>query len=294
MKLLTYRYNGDEAVGVFDTSGEKIIPIATLGLTYPTMNELIQHATAAELRTLKEAAAKPSPDGIPYDAVTKVAPIPEPRQDVICMGFNYLDHVGESAKFKGLAPPTVPEYPVYFSKRVNCAVADGAPICGHLDLDPQLDYEVELAVIIGKDVKNVLPERATEYIFGYTILNDVSARTLQTRHGQFYFGKGLDDFTPMGPWIVTADEFPDPPQMALRSYVNDELRQDSHTKQMLFPIPRVIAELSAGMTLKAGTIIATGTPAGVGMGFDPPRFLKAGDTVTCEVEGIGRLTNTVG
>ena len=156
-----------------------------------------------------------------------------------------------------------------------------------------LDYEVELAVIIGKDAKNVRREDAYNYVFGYTILNDVSARNLQTRHKQWYFGKSLDGFTPIGPCIVTADEFENPPVLAIKSYVNGELRQNSSTELLLFDIAHIISELSQGMTLKAGTIIATGTPAGVGMGFEPPNFLKSGDTVTCEIEKIGTLTNRI-
>jgi len=294
MKLLTYQYDGQEAVGVMDQTGNGIIPIAALGLAYGSMQELIAHATEKELNRLRTAVGAPPADTIPYDAITKVAPIPEPRQDVICMGYNYLDHVDESKRFKGVGVGEAPSHPIYFSKRVNRAVPDGGEIQGHLELDEQLDYEAELAVIIGKDAKDVPPERVGEYIFGYTILNDVSARMLQGRHKQFYFGKSLDGFTPMGPWIVTADECSFPLKMTLQSFVNGELRQDGSTERMLFTIPKVIAELSAGMTLQAGTIIATGTPSGVGMGFTPPRFLKKGDVVECVIEGIGRLRNVVG
>ena len=156
-----------------------------------------------------------------------------------------------------------------------------------------LDYEAELAVIIGRDCKNVRERDAAACIFGYTVLNDVSARNLQTEHNQWYFGKSLDGFTPMGPCIVTEDEIPYPPALSISSTVNGELRQNSNTKYLLHSISEIIAELSQGMTLLAGTIIATGTPAGVGMGFDPPKFLKSGDVVTCEIEKIGRLTNMV-
>ena len=156
-----------------------------------------------------------------------------------------------------------------------------------------MDYEAELAVIIGKDAKSVPISEVKNYIFGYTVINDVSARTLQTRHKQWYFGKSLDGFLPMGPCIVTAEEFPYPPRLSIQSRVNGELRQDSSTELMIFGIDHVVSELSAGMTLKAGTIIATGTPAGVGMGFDPPRFLKPGDVVECSIEGIGTLVNRV-
>ncbi len=183
--------------------------------------------------------------------------------------------------------------PIYFSKRVNRAVADGEEIDGHFDIVEGLDYEAELAVIIGKDAKNVAESDVFEYVFGYTVLNDISARNLQTSHKQWYFGKGLDDFTPVGPWIVTKNEFENPPALAIRSYINGELRQDSNTGLMINGIAKVISELSQGMTLQAGTIIAMGTPAGVGMGFEPPKFMKQGDVVKCEIEGIGTLTNRV-
>lgn len=156
-----------------------------------------------------------------------------------------------------------------------------------------LDYEAELAVIIGKEAKNVPAAQVRNYIFGYTVINDVSARTLQTRHKQWYFGKSLDGFLPMGPCITTAEELPYPPRLSIQSRVNGQLRQDSNTECMIFDIDHIVSELSAGMTLKAGTIISTGTPAGVGMGFDPPRFLNPGDIVECSIEGIGTLVNRV-
>ena len=182
---------------------------------------------------------------------------------------------------------------MYFSKRVSQAVAPEGFIESHPGLVERLDYEAELAVIIGRTVKNVKAADAADYIFGYTILNDVSARLLQTSHKQFYFGKSLDGFTPMGPCITTADEIAFPPALTLTTQVNGELRQNSNTELLLNSIAEIIEELSSGMTLLPGTIIATGTPAGVGMGFDPPKFLKPGDVVECSIEGIGTLRNTV-
>ena len=150
-----------------------------------------------------------------------------------------------------------------------------------------------LAVIIGKEAKNVPEEEVKNYIFGYTIINDVSARTLQTQHNQWYFGKSLDGFFPMGPCITTVEDIPYPPKLSIQSRVNGELRQDSNTELLIFGIDHIVSELSKGMTLKPGTIIATGTPAGAGMGFTPPKFLKPGDVVECTIEGIGTLTNPV-
>ena len=172
-------------------------------------------------------------------------------------------------------------------------MASGEGIPSHRDIVEDLDYEAELAVIIGKEASHVKPEDVKDYIFGYTVINDVSARTLQNRHKQWYFGKSLDGFLPMGPCIATVDSIPYPPKLVIQSRVNGELRQDSNTELLIFGIDHVVSELSQGMTLKPGTIIATGTPAGVGMGFDPPRFLKPGDVVECSVEGIGTIKNTV-
>ena len=172
-------------------------------------------------------------------------------------------------------------------------MAPGGKIQGHFDMVERLDYEAELAVVLGKTARHVSEEDASRYVLGYTIINDVSARQVQTRHKQWYFGKSLDGFTPMGPWIVTADEFAFPPKLAIQSKVNGELRQDSNTELLIFGIPHVIRELSQGITLKAGTIIATGTPAGVGMGFTPPKFLNHGDEVECIIEGIGSIKNVV-
>ena len=231
---------------------------------------------------------------LPVEAVTLQSPIPSPAQDVVCLGINYMAHSDEAEKYSADAFSTQHQDAIYFSKRVSRAVPDGGFIEAHTDLVQKLDYECELAVVLGKDAKDVPAGQTKDYVFGYTILNDVSARDVQTAHKQWYFGKSLDGFTPMGPCIVTADEFDAyPPALPIRSRVNGELRQDSNTKLQIFDIDHVIHELSQGMTLKAGTIIATSTPAGVGMGMEPPCFLKPGDEVRCEIEGIGTLTNTV-
>lgn len=293
MKLYTYRRekDGPMAVGTGDKSGTAVHPIAGLGLAYGSMNELIERASAGEWELLKRASLEAG--GIPLTEVTLCAPIPCPRQDMICLGINYMAHAEESARYKEEAFGGERPYAVYFSKRIGEAVGDGGVIPSYEGLVDSLDYEAELAVIIGRDAKNVSREDAASYILGYTVINDVSARNLQTRHKQWYFGKSLDGFTPMGPCIVTREELSWPPKAAVRSYVNGELRQDGNTAQLIFDIAHVIHELSRGMTLKAGTIIATGTPAGAGMGFVPPRFLKKGDIVSCEAEGVGRITNRV-
>lgn len=291
MKLLTYSHAGDTAVGVLKDSGKEVVPVNYLGWGVADMNAFLRCATDEKLAKLDRN--KELMQGIPLDEVKLLAPIPYPAQDVICLGINYYAHAEEAARFHDEAFGGERPVPIYFSKRVNRAVADGEEIDGHFNIVEGLDYEAELAVVIGKDAKNVAENDVFDYVFGYTVLNDISARNLQTAHKQWYFGKGLDDFTPIGPWIVTKDEFENPPALAIRSYVNGELRQDSSTGLMINGIAKVVSQLSQGMTLQAGTIIAMGTPAGVGMGFEPPKFMKPGDVVKCEIEGIGTLTNTV-
>lgn len=275
MKLITFQYNGEELVGALTESGAA--PLRE----YVSMLDLIRKGLPASLPE----------ERISLEAIRLLAPIPRPEQDVICLGMNFADHTEEAARFH---PTMVREsFAVYFSKRVNEAVPDGGEIDSHPDVTQKVDYEAEVAFVIGKDAYRVPADRAEEYVFGYTIVNDVSAREVQTRHKQFYLGKSLDTFTPMGPCLVTADEFPFPPEIGVRCLVNGELRQNGNTRQWIYGIQDVIADLSAGMTLKAGTVISMGTPAGVGMGFDPPRFLKKGDVVECQADGIGNLTNLV-
>lgn len=296
MKLVTYQVEHKVRVGLISADGEWVYPITSIGLEYQTMLEAVKQMSESEKQLLAYTAGQEpySIRGAVQLADVKVlAPIPVPEQDIICLGINYMAHAEESARFKNEEFNGERPYAVYFSKRVNEAVADKEPIPSHADIVDSLDYEVELAVILGADAKDVPPEKVKDYVFGYTILNDVSARNVQNRHKQWYFGKSLDGFTPMGPCILTADSVSYPPHLGLQSYVNGELRQDSNTECLIFDIDHIVSELSRGMTLKAGTIISTGTPAGVGMGFTPPKFLQSGDVVECVVEGIGTLTNVV-
>ena len=287
MKLVTYRENGAEKVGALTKDGAAIVP-----LSVPDMNTLIETMPLSALSSAV-TAAEDSGASVALADVELLSPIPRPRQDVLCLGMNYKAHAAEAAQYDAGAFTKEKPVAVYFSKRVSEAVAPGGAIQSHRELVERLDYEVELAVILGKTAKHVKAAEAGDYIFGYTILNDVSARDVQTGHKQWYFGKSLDGFTPMGPCIVTADEIAFPPARAISSSVNGELRQSSNTSLFLNSIQEVLEELTAAMTLLPGTIIATGTPAGVGMGFDPPKFLKPGDVVTCAIEGIGTLTNPV-
>lgn len=276
MKLITYRYQNSVCVGALADGFVRRLPFAS-------MQELIERG----------GPVRPDGPAVAASEVELLAPIPSPRQDVICLGINYRAHAEEAARYNGEAFAKEKPVPIYFSKRVAQAVAPGGAIESHPGLVERLDYEAELAVIIGRTARNLSAAEAPAHIFGYTVLNDVSARGLQTAHKQWYFGKSLDGFTPMGPCIVTADEISFPPRLAIRSYVNGELRQNSTTDLLITGIADILAELSSGITLLPGTILATGTPAGVGMGFDPPKFLHPGDVVECEIEGIGTLRNTV-
>lgn len=204
---------------------------------------------------------------------------------IICLGLNYYDHA-EEAKMK------IPEHPILFSKAVSSLVGHKNPIIHPLG-NTKVDYEVELAVIIGKKGKNIEKENAMDYVCGYTILNDVSERTAQFEDGQWFRGKSLDTFCPLGPYLVTKDEIPDPHNLKLEAYVNKELRQSSNTNNLIFKIPEIVSFCSMSMTLYPEDVIATGTPGGVGIFYDPPKLLKPGDKVTLIIEKIGKLENPV-
>ncbi len=290
MKLVSFEKDGIVAVGAIGSRADVIVPISALGFSAQDMTALIREVNGTFPADLTATIDKEN--GLPLADCHIIAPIKYPAQDIICLGVNYYEHRVETEK-SDLSYDTSQTATIFFSKRVCAAVDPDGMIDGHFDIVDGLDYEAELAVIIGKDAKKVARDDAQQYIFGYTILNDISARNLQSRHQQWYFGKSLDDFTPIGPWIVTRDAVEWPPRRAIRSYVNGELRQNSNTERMIAGIADVISQLSQGMTLKAGTIIAMGTPSGVGMGFDPPRYMRSGDIIRCEIDGIGALENTI-
>lgn len=308
MKIYTLKKDNKEFVAIETKSG-KLLPLENLNIYYKTMLEVIEHNQNPKFDILKNLAnlddlsksviplSKTPVDLRPYllnfSDVELCAPIPVPAQDLICLGMNYSDHAIESAKFKKNSFSKSQDYPVYFSKRVSRASGSGEFIPAYPSIVDSLDYEAELALIIGKECKNVAKSSVYEHIFGYTIINDVTARSIQMRHNQWYFGKSFDGFLPMGPCVVTADEFSAPPVLKIQSRVNGEVRQNSSTDKLIYDIPHIITELSQGFTLKPGTIIALGTPAGVGMGFEPPKWLKSGDKVECEIEKIGILSNVV-
>ena len=286
MKLITYRQNGAEHVGALTEDGTGVLP-----LPVPDMNTLIETMTLTDLRSAVAAAERG--DALALSDVELLAPIPRPRQDVLCLGMNYLAHAEEAVRYSADAFRKERPVAVYFSKRVSEAGKPDGLIPRHAGLTDRLDYEAELAVVLGRTARDVKAADAADCIFGYTVLNDVSARDLQTGHKQWYFGKSLDGATPMGPVLVTADEIAYPPALEITCRVNGELRQQSNTSLLITSIGQILEELTAGMTLLPGTIIATGTPAGVGMGFDPPKVLQSGDVVECAIEGIGTLRSTV-
>ncbi len=226
---------------------------------------------------------------IPLTDIKLIAPIPRPARNMVCMGKNYQAHAAEIRD--GIFEDNMPPYPIYFTKPDHTVVGTGAKVLLHEEATTKLDYEVELAVIIGKTGINITEEDAESHIFGYTIANDISARELQRRHTQWFKGKSLTTHCPMGPWIVHKSMISYPPALELRSYVNDELRQVGNSADLIFGISHIISDLSKGYELRAGDIILTGTPSGVGLGFDPPKFLKDGDVVRCEIDEIGVITN---
>jgi 2-keto-4-pentenoate hydratase/2-oxohepta-3-ene-1,7-dioic acid hydratase in catechol pathway len=248
----------------------------------------------AGLAVIRKLARDTRARTVPLDKVRLLAPIPRPRKNVFCVGWNYLEHFEEGAK----ARPHVqdmPAHPAFFTKAATTVNGPYDSIPLHAGVTERLDWEVELGVIIGRGGINISESDAMAHVFGYTVINDVSARELQRQHGQQWFkGKSLDGTCPMGPWIVTADAAPDPGHCDINCRVNGVPKQTSNTSHMYFKIPRIIAELSAGLTLEPGDIIATGTPSGVGHARNPPEFMKAGDILETEVAGIGTLRNKIG
>ena len=301
MRFYTAVINDKEELLVGFEQGARAYRLSLLArlmpkLAFADMNALVMGWNEEVKAALASLAANEdvlSGAAVNVDELQLCAPIVHPRQDVVCLGINYDAHAQEAGRFSDEAFGGERPYTIYFSKRVSRATATKELVPSYKGLVDSLDYECELGVVLGKDCKGVTKEEAKQYIFGYTIINDISARNLQTRHKQWYLGKSLDGFTPMGPCIVTADEIGDEQSLDISCTVNGELRQNSNTKYMIQTVCGAISELSQGMTLQAGTIIATGTPAGVGMGMQPPQFLQTGDVVECRIAKIGVLTNTI-
>jgi len=292
LKIATYRQNGRRAVGVVNPStgpgqGPDQGSVAPFDLPEAEIQDGIACLIGRDRlpATLAEIA---------LDEVTLEAPLPRPRRNIFCVGKNYYDHAEEFSKSgfdSSAAAGNIPKVPIVFSKVPESVVGPGDPILIDREVSTAIDYEVELTVIIGRGGRNISKEEALDHVWGYTIINDVTARDIQGRHSQWLLGKSQDSFCPMGPWAVTRDEI-DLADTAVRTFVNGEKRQDSNTGLLIFDVPTIIAAVSNGITLLPGDVIATGTPAGVGIGFDPPRYLADGDVVTLEIDGIGKLENS--
>jgi 2-keto-4-pentenoate hydratase/2-oxohepta-3-ene-1,7-dioic acid hydratase in catechol pathway len=281
MRLATVEYQGKTFVGLVDKAGEKVTPISV-----GDINELF-----------RGARCEPKGQAIALSAVKLKAPVPLPLRNIMCVGKNYHEHAKEfsASGFDSSSTDTadaIPTAPIIFTKVPQSVIGPDALIRYPTGVSDQLDYEAELAVIIGAGGGAITKADAMKHVWGYTIMNDVTARDLQGRHKQWFLGKSMDTFAPMGPWAVTADEV-DLATAGIRCWVNGELRQDAKIADLIFDIPTLIETISAGITLLPGDIIATGTPAGVGIGFKPPKFLNKGDVVAMEVDGIGRLSNQV-
>lgn len=299
MKLVTYQINaGEQKLGILQN--DTIIEVEKLGHktneAFPdSMLELIDLGLE-EVARIDEILSKTNENviaacSIPMSEVTILAPIPKPRKNIIGIGLNYTEHVAESARTLDTSNE-LPQKPVIFSKPPTTVTANNTNILLNPRLTQQLDWEVELAVVIGKKGKYVAKEKALDYVFGYTVINDISARDCR-RSGQWIVSKGQDTFAPLGPVLVTKDEIENPHNLNLSLKVNGVEKQNSNTKFMLFNINDLIEDLSTVFTLEPGDIIATGTPAGVGAGRNPQEWLWNGDVVEATVEGIGTLTNTV-
>lgn len=309
MYLATVAVNQNEtAVAVIRLDNQSWLDIAAAAgiaggsqppaLTVGTVQAVIEGGDEAlkallALKTQAETGGQYADATYASDSVRLLAPIPIPRKNVFCVGRNYAEHIAEfeRAQKKNVGAS---ENPIYFTKPLTAVIGPGAEIPIFAHVSEAIDYEVELTVVIGKPGRNIKKADAYDHVFGYTILNDISARDVQRAHGGQYFkGKALDGSCPLGPWIVTADEIGRPDNLSIGLSVNGEVRQNGNTSQMIFDIPTLIESLSAGLTLEPGDLIATGTPSGVGYAMEPPQFLKHGDTVVCEIEKIGQLPNTM-
>ncbi len=278
MKLVSFVYQGQRGIGALTDLGI----VATNGALPNDMIAFLQ--AGAPAKTALQALVDSDAPRIPLSEIKLLAPIPRPGK-FLGIGLNYADHISETGRDK-------PEYPTFFTKQSSCVIADGDAI--HVpDISEKVDYEGELAFVIGKRCKHVPLERAHEVIAGYTICNDVTVRDWQQRTPTWTLGKSFDTHGPMGPWLVTADEIADPHKLSLKTWVDGELRQNANTGEMIFNCHEMVAYLSQAMTLEPGDVISTGTPAGVGVKMKPRGYLKPGQTVRIEIEGLGALTNPV-
>jgi 2-keto-4-pentenoate hydratase/2-oxohepta-3-ene-1,7-dioic acid hydratase in catechol pathway len=293
MRLVTFSDDKGTRVGVHDPASNSVIDLSAGTRLPQDMNSFIalgKNGLSRARRSLRSGEGR-----IPFERVKLLAPIPRPSKNVLCVGKNYHDHAQEfhASGVDASGKETIPEVPVIFTKWPNSVIGPGEPIPTGNDYTNTTDYEGELTVVIGEGGRHISKKDAYRHVYGYTIINDVSARTLQNRHRQWFLGKSLDGYCPMGPCIVTADEVSDVTQLQLVTKVNGELRQSAFVTQLIFDIPTLIETISRVMTLEPGDLIATGTCAGVGIGFTPPKYLQPGDKVAITIEPIGTLENPV-
>lgn len=309
MKFVSFtEWNNTEAIGILSKDDKKVIALSEIIEDFKygesPMIKLIKNMNMDLLKKLKNARENfNNYSAYSIENIQILSPIRKPIHDIICVGVNYSDHLKEiseselsgklSKKDEKLKNFSEVQKPVYFSKRAIEIIGLGEKIKARFDLDEYLDYEVELAIIIGKTGKDIPVEKANDYIFGYSVFNDISSRKIQKEHSQWYKGKSLDYYCAMGPCIVYKDDIKNILNLEIKSVLNEEVRQSSNTKYMIHDIYNLISDISKGMTLEAGDIIATGTPGGVGMSFNPPKYMKSGDKIVCYIENIGELINFV-
>ncbi|MEH7235534.1 fumarylacetoacetate hydrolase family protein [Bacillus sp. JJ1562] len=299
MRFVTAEKNGKQFIGLVNEKLDQVLDLKTVEMQKNGSSIIPETMIGAisqgkefleKVRHIKEWALKHSDaDGIfPIGDITLKAPIPKPSKNIFCVGKNYEDHVIEMGSAKD-----IPEQVMMFTKAPTTVIGPDELVMNHKNITEQLDYEGELAVVIGKEGRGIKESEALEYVFGYTIVNDITARDIQSRHKQFFLGKSLDTTCPMGPMLVHKSLISNPSHLSVQTKVNGEVRQSGNTSQFIFPIEKIISVISQGMTLEPGDIIATGTPAGVGKGFNPPRFLKAGDVIEISIDSLGTLRNKI-
>jgi len=294
MLLVTFTQDENRRLGILDRARGEVIDLSRVAPGLP--QDMAAFIALGEPGLAEARRAVAVGEGrVPLAQVRLTAPIPKPARNIFCVGKNYREHAQElqTAGLKGGGLDAIPELPIFFTKATSSVVGPGEPIPAWLDPTNTTDYEGELAVVIGLGGRGIARAEAMRHVYGYTIVNDVTSRALQRRHQQWFLGKSLDGFCPMGPAIATADEIADVGTLRVQTRVNGELRQDAPVSGLIFDIPTLIETLARTMTLAAGDVIATGTPAGVGMGFKPPRFLMKGDVVAITIDPIGTLENPV-
>jgi 2-keto-4-pentenoate hydratase/2-oxohepta-3-ene-1,7-dioic acid hydratase in catechol pathway len=290
MKLATYLSGNDFQVGEWNEASQTVRPLSLDGSPVRDLVSLIRADNGVSRSRVSDQA-------LPLAQIKLSAPIPRPARNIFCVGKNYANHAREFSRSgfdAGQSAPAdaIPNVPIVFTKPPETVIGAGEAVWSATDVTSALDYEAELAVIIGKGGRGITKSDAMRHVWGYTIINDVTARDWQQRHKQWFLGKSFDTFCPMGPIAVTADEI-DSANLDVKCWINGELRQNANTRDLIFDVPTLIETISAGITLYPGDIIATGTPEGVGIGFNPPKFLQPGDLMTIEIQGLGRLENSI-